>query len=94
MGSHHKITIADKLSPEVFDPPIFAAMYSPNLQVAAERIAIHKRLLGPMRLRVELDADGLDLELGWPAGDPSPQSFRSWRRHSGSPLPDSGPELR
>lgn len=64
--------IADKLSPEVFDPPIFAAMCSPNLQVAAERIAVHKRLLGPLRLRVELDADGLDLEIRWPTGQPPP----------------------
>ena len=66
------ITIADTLSPEVFDPPIFAAMCSPNLQVAAERIAVHKRLLGPLRLHIELDADGMDLEIAWPAGDPPP----------------------
>ncbi len=66
------ITIADTLSPEVFDPPIFAAMCSPNLQVAAERIAVHKRLLGPLRLHVELDADGMNLEIAWPAGDPPP----------------------
>jgi len=66
------ISITDKLSPEVFDPPIFAAMCSPNLHVAAERIAIHKRLLGPLRLHVQLDTDGLELEITWPAGDPPP----------------------
>ncbi len=66
------ITIADKLSPEVFDPPIFAAMCSPNLLVAAERIAVHKRLLGPLRLHVELDIDGVNLEIDWPAGDSPP----------------------
>jgi len=66
------ISIADKLSPEVFDPPIFAAMCSPNLHVAAERIAIHKRLLGPLRLHVRLDTDGLNLEITWPAGHPPP----------------------
>ena len=66
------ITIADTLSPEVFDPPIFAAMCSPNLHVAAERIAVHKRLLGPLRMHVELDADGVNLEIAWPAGDPPP----------------------
>lgn len=65
-------TIAGTLSPEVFDPPIFAAMCSPNLQVAAERIAVHKRLLGPIRLRVEADADGVSLEFCWPAGDSPP----------------------
>jgi AraC-like DNA-binding protein len=61
-------TIAGTLSPEVFDPPIFAAMCSPNLQVAAERIAVHKRLLGPLRLRVDAEADGVDLEFFWPPG--------------------------
>ncbi|MDY6998627.1 MAG: helix-turn-helix domain-containing protein [Actinomycetota bacterium] len=66
------VAIADKLSPEVFDPPIFAAMCSPTLHVAAERIAVHKRLLGPLRLRVAADTDGLDIEIVWPAGDPPP----------------------
>lgn len=66
------VAIADKLSPEVFDPPIFAALCSPNLQVAAERIAVHKRLLGPLRLRVTADADGLDIEIIWPPADPAP----------------------
>lgn len=66
------IAIADTLSPEVFDPPIFAAMCSPNLQVAADRIAVHKRLLGPLRLHVEPDADGVNLKIAWPAGDPPP----------------------
>ncbi len=65
-------SIADKLSPEVFDPPIFAALCSPNLFVAADRIATHKRLLGPLRLHVELDAEGLDLAVTWPPGDPPP----------------------
>ena len=66
------ITVADELSPEVFDPPIFAAMCSPNLMVAAERIAVHKRLCGPLRLRVAPDDDGVDVEIIWPAGDPPP----------------------
>ncbi len=66
------ITIADKLSPEVFDPTIFAALCSPNLQVAADRIAIHKLLLGPMRMSAELDINGLELEITWPTGDPPP----------------------
>ena len=66
------IAIAENLSPEVFDPPIFAAMCSPNLQVAAERIAVHKRLLGPLRLRVEADADGMDIEILWTPGNPPP----------------------
>jgi AraC-like DNA-binding protein len=65
-------TIVDKLSPEVFDPPLFAAMCSPNLGVAVDRIAVHKRLLSPLRLHVELDADGMNLEIAWPAGDPPP----------------------
>ncbi|MCP9272525.1 AraC family transcriptional regulator [Mycolicibacterium arenosum] len=66
------VAIADKLSPEVFDPPIFAAMCSANLHVASERIAVHKRLLGPLRLYVTPDADGVNLEITWPAGHPPP----------------------
>jgi AraC-like DNA-binding protein len=66
------ITIADKLSPEVFDPTIFAAMCSPNLRVAADRIAIHKQLLGPMRMSVQFDINGLELEIIWPTDDPPP----------------------
>ena len=66
------IAIADRLSPAVFDPTVFAALCSPNLQLAADRIALHKQLLGPLRMGVELGINGLELEITWPAGYPPP----------------------
>ena len=39
------IAIGRAISVEVFDPPIFAALCSPNLIVAAERIAQYKQLI-------------------------------------------------
>jgi hypothetical protein len=44
------VRIGRVISLEAFDPPIFAAICSPNLSTAARRIAQHKRLIGPMRL--------------------------------------------
>lgn len=66
------IAIADRLSSAVFDPTVFAALCSPNLQLAADRIAVHKQLLGPLRMGVELGINGLELEITWPTGDPPP----------------------
>lgn len=46
------ISIGRAISVEVFDAPIFAALCSPNLNVAARRISRYKRLIGPLALRV------------------------------------------
>jgi AraC-like DNA-binding protein len=64
-------TLAALVSTETFQPPIFAAMCSPDLRHAAERLAIYKRLLGPQRLIVEAGDDGLRVTTVWPA-DPVP----------------------
>jgi AraC-like DNA-binding protein len=53
------IHIGERLTAENFAPPLFAALCSPNLRVALERIAHYKRLIGPMRLRVEDMDDGV-----------------------------------
>ena len=71
-GRDVAITMAESISQEAFDPAIFAATCSPNLIAAAERIATHKRLLGPARLRVEDGPNGLAIDVVWPAGDPPP----------------------
>ena len=47
------ISIGKAISVEVFDPPLFAALCSPNLMVAAQRVATYKRLMGPLRMTVE-----------------------------------------
>lgn len=67
------IVIGRSISVEVFDPPIFAALCSPNLQVAAERIAQYKRLIGPLRLDVAQEPAGTTLTLRWPVAQDPPQ---------------------
>jgi AraC-like DNA-binding protein len=60
------IRIARTISVETFAPPIFAAICSPDLNVAAERIARYKPLIGPMRMRVERSETETTLEIVWP----------------------------
>jgi AraC-like DNA-binding protein len=48
------ILICEAVSIESFDAPLFAAMCSPNLNVAVQRVSCFKRLLGPMALHVEI----------------------------------------
>ena len=62
------LRMAPVLTLEAFDPPIFAAVCSPNLASAAQRIARYKRLIGPMGLRVDLSPHALTLEYQWPEG--------------------------
>ncbi len=68
------IRIAEALSAEVFDAPIFAALCSPDLNVAARRISRFKRLIGPLALHVFEGPQETKLELEWldKAMDPPP----------------------
>lgn len=47
------LLIGQHVSVESFDPPVFAALCSPNLTVAFERLAHYKRLVGPMILTLD-----------------------------------------
>ncbi len=47
------LAIIKRLSAEVFDPPLFSALCSPNLNTALCQIKKFKPLLGPMTLKVE-----------------------------------------
>jgi AraC-like DNA-binding protein len=60
------IAIGRAISIEAFDPSLFAALCSPNLLVAAERISLYKGLIGPLRLAITQDADGQTLTCEWP----------------------------
>jgi AraC-like DNA-binding protein len=62
------LVLGRALSLEAFDPPIFAATCSPNLNVAAERIARHKKLVCPMSLDVERRPHETVLRFLWPDG--------------------------
>jgi hypothetical protein len=60
------IRIGQAISVETFQPPIFAAICSPNLITAAARIATYKALIGPLRLIITPTDQGIELELRWP----------------------------
>lgn len=51
---------------ESFSPPLFAALCSPNLLTAAQRIARYKALVAPMLLRVRQSGERVSVELAWP----------------------------
>lgn len=59
------IRIGKAISVEAFSPPIFAALCSRNLVVAAQRIAAYKKLIGPMRLLLSSDETELALRFDW-----------------------------
>lgn len=69
------ISVANAISLEAFDPAIFAATCSRNLNVAAARIAQHKKLIAPTRLTVAQSPDETELELRWPEHAPPPQAL-------------------
>jgi AraC-like DNA-binding protein len=60
------VDIGRAISVEMFSPPIFAALCSPNLRVAAERIALYKPLIGPVRINVSSTAHSLTISYRWP----------------------------
>ena len=69
------LTIGQAISFEAFEPPLFAAACSPNLNVAARRLARHKRLIGPMRMTVaQLEAETV-LGFVWPPDAKPPRSL-------------------
>lgn len=47
------LKLVQKLSADAFMPPLYAALCSSSFLVAAERLVTHKRLLGPMVMRVD-----------------------------------------
>jgi AraC-like DNA-binding protein len=67
------VAIGQAISVEMFSPPLFAALCSPNLQVAAQRIATYKPLIGPMGVDVTQGRTGLTVTYRWPAGMTPPQ---------------------
>jgi AraC-like DNA-binding protein len=59
------LRIGAALSVETFDPPIFAALCSPDLNTALARLATYKRLVCPMALHVDIGSRATTLELEW-----------------------------
>jgi AraC-like DNA-binding protein len=59
------VRIGSSISVEAFDPPIFAALCSPNLNSALKRLAQYKRLIAPMILHIDVADSATQLELEW-----------------------------
>lgn len=66
------LRLCQAISVEVFDAPIFAALCSPDLNTALQRLSRYKRLICPMKLRVEVGAASTSLELEWLEGTSPP----------------------
>lgn len=67
--------MAGHISAEIFQPPLFAALCSPDLRHAAERMAVHKRLIGPLALAISDGPEGLRLTVTWPESPPPPNGL-------------------
>jgi AraC-like DNA-binding protein len=48
------LQLGQVISVEAFDPVLFACLCSPNLNIALQRIAQYKRLIGPLLMDVEI----------------------------------------
>lgn len=59
------IRLCRAIRSESFSPAVFAAMCSPNLLVATQRISRYKPLVGPMRLEVAAEPGVVTCELVW-----------------------------
>jgi AraC-like DNA-binding protein len=59
------IPIGEAISVEVFNPPIFVALCSPDLNAAFRKINRYKRLMCPMALHIDEREEGTTLEFEW-----------------------------
>ncbi|MBZ0234079.1 MAG: AraC family transcriptional regulator [Deltaproteobacteria bacterium] len=68
------IRIAQALSFEMFDPPVFAAMCSPDLDTALHRLAHYKRLCAPVALQLTVGPESTRVRPVWsdPPSEPPP----------------------
>ncbi len=57
------LKITQGMSSEVFDPPIFSAYCSPDLNTALKRLSQFKPLIGPMKLDIEMNNDSTSLTI-------------------------------
>lgn len=53
------LDLVEKVSAEVFDPPLFAALCSTNMMQAVQRLARYKQLIAPMVLETTVDDKGI-----------------------------------
>lgn len=68
------LRIGQAISVEMFDPPLFAALCSPNLTSAVTRIAHYKRLISPLALHIKPVPQGVCVEIEFPKATCDPPS--------------------
>lgn len=59
------LMLAQAISAEAFDPPIFASLCSQNLNIALQRLSQYKRLIGPMNLKLEIGQQQTTAEISF-----------------------------
>ena len=64
-GEHFVLQLIDALGMEMMSPPVFAALCSPSMTIAAQRLRDYKRLCAPMRIDVDLDDEALTITFHW-----------------------------
>ncbi|WP_198670279.1 AraC family transcriptional regulator [Dyella sp. C9] len=70
------LTLVRAISVEAFDPPIFASLCSPHLNVALSRLAEYKRLIGPLTCDVLIGPEFTQVTLAcYGQDDPLPPSL-------------------
>lgn len=57
------LTLVRSYNTDIFDPPLFAAYCSPNLNIALQRFSQFKLLIGPMKLDVSIESDKTRMSL-------------------------------
>ena len=74
------IRLGSGISVEAFDPPIFAALCSPNLNIALQRIARYKTLTCPVALTIDIQPDRTSMQIEWLAHADTPARLACWGR--------------
>ncbi len=69
------LLVEQAFAPGVFSPSMFAATMSADLNTAAHRMAIYKRLVGPLQIRVDVADDRTTIGLDWPSGHHPPDTM-------------------
>jgi AraC-like DNA-binding protein len=75
-GAVLAVELCRRVRSESFSPLLFAALCSPDLVVAAQRIATYKALVAPMRFDVTERGDRVTVEMTWLDPPPGPSVAR------------------
>jgi len=59
------LVVIEAMTAEFFSPPLFAALCSPNLELAAKRLARFKPLVAPVQMDLQNSDEGLTLSYIW-----------------------------